>query len=396
MRKIFISLMLSILFITMLKAQDSMIVSNNNKFAFELFNKTGVGERNCFISPFSISTAMAMTYAGAREQTEKQISTVFHFSSNSSAFHKEFYNSTELVRAAGSSDGLKLNFANAIWLDKSLKLEKKYKSVMKKSYKSGFTPVDFASAPEAARTEINQWVAGKTENKIEKLLIEGDVDNGTALVLTNAIYFKGNWTNRFNEEKSQQGKFKVREGESVEVTYMNITEKFRFLEMKGMQVVELPYEGNRVSMYVILPDPNKNIDAFIGRLTPEAFEKGCDAMKETKISLQFPKFKYESRYELQSVLGEMGMPDAFGSGADFSGITGGRDLYISKVVHKAFIEVNEKGSEAAAATAVVMRKNAEIPKQVVVDRPFVFLIRDNMTGAVLFLGKVVNPNTTAD
>ena len=263
--------------------------------------------------------------------------------------------------------------------------------MVKKHYDGGFNTVDFAGATEASRLTINSWVEQKTANKIKDLLAQGSLTELTRLVLTNAIYFKGDWAVKFKPDLTKPMPFHVSVEKTVNVPMMRQNGDFLFAENDDVKVLELPYVGKELSMVLLLPKTNMN--DLNAKLDAARLAEWTGQVREREVDIYLPKFKFETQYELKELLSDMGMVDAFAlPPADFSGMSGQKDLYITKVIHKAIIEVNEEGSEAAAATAVVMGVKAVLHKPVFkADQPFLFLIRHNDTGAILFMGRVNNP-----
>lgn len=263
---------------------------------------------------------------------------------------------------------------------------------MAENYGAGLRLLDFY-APEEARVTINDWVSDQTEGRIEDLIPQGVIDNMTRLVLTNAIYFNAAWQYPFRKDRTADGTFYLLDGSEVTVPMMKQTESFGYAEGEGYQAVELPYEGRELAMVILLPEAS-GFEAFEGSLDAERVDAIVKDLTHKEVALTMPKFEFDSSFELAEILAGMGMPDAFNEAADFSGMDGTHLLFIKEVLHKAFVSVDEAGTEAAAATAVVMALKGlpSPPIEVAVDRPFVFLIRDIETAAILFVGRVVNPS----
>jgi len=265
--------------------------------------------------------------------------------------------------------------------------------VTNKHYKASLISVDFKNTPEQARIQINKWVEQKTNNKIQDLIKPGILNPLTRLVLTNAIYFKGDWAIPFRERSTHDAPFWLNRDNSVTVPLMTQEEYFRWGKHEAMQLLELPYAGNNLSMIILLPNEVDGLPALEASLTQDNLSSWLKSLKKRELRVFLPKFKMTSEFNLSRMLGAMGMPDAFTTNADFSGMTGTKELFISAVVHKAFVDVNEEGTEAAAATAVTMRMTAVAtpPPEFRADHPFLFLIRHNPSGSILFLGRVINP-----
>ncbi len=367
----------------------NVVVNANNEFAFDLYSKyKDEKEGNIFFSPYSISTAMAMTYEGARGQTAKEIQSVFHFPEES--IRRPGF--ARLYNEINKKDKeYQLSTANTLWAQEDYKFLDEYFSTIKRYYDGDVTNLDFIKETEKSRVTINKWVEDKTKNKIKDLIPQGAIDGYTRLVLTNAIYFKGDWVLQFDKKKTREADFKVSPEKTVKVQMMSLTgdkAKFNYAETEELQILEMPYEGDELSMLVILPRENlESID-----INNEKLNELRGMLSERKISVYMPKFKFETKYFMEKDLIEMGMPTAFSMGADLSGMTGNMDLFIDKVIHQAFVEVNEEGTEAAAATAVIVALKSSISDYFMADHPFMFIIQQKDTGNILFMGRVVDPS----
>ncbi|MGD0572815.1 MAG: serpin family protein [Sedimentisphaerales bacterium] len=370
------------------------VAAGNNKFALELYGKLESQQGNLFLSPYSISTALAMTYAGAKGQTEKQMAEALCFAPvKNEQFHKTFGEIIKQLNASGEKGGYELVVANALWGQKDYKFLPEFLAIVKENYGGDLQQVDFATQTETARKTINAWVESKTKDKIKELIKPKMLDSMTRLVLTNAIYFKGKWANPFKPERTQDSPFVLLDGQKVNVPTMNQTGRFGYTEANDIQILEMPYVNDDLSMVVLLPKDVAGIKGLEKELGSDNLADWLARIHKREVQVFFPRFKMTSEFELAKMLSAMGMPDAFSGKADFSGMTGSRDLFISAVVHKAYVDVNEEGTEAAAATGVTM-KLTSIREPLPVfraDHPFVFLIRDNQTGSILFLGRVANP-----
>lgn len=370
------------------------LVEGNSAFAFDLYRFLAKEEDNLFYSPYSISLALAMTYAGARGETEAQMADVLHFTLPQEELHPAF-NALDLVlasRGEEEEEGFRLHVVNALWGQKGYEFLSEFLQTLAENYGAGLRVLDFATKPEESRVTINDWVAEETEERIEDLLPPGAVDPSTVLVLTNAIYFNAAWLHPFQEEQTEDGTFYLPNGQEVTVPMMKQMESFAYGEDEGYQALELPYEGEQLSMVILLPQEG-GFEEFEGTLDAERVEAIVQDMTRTSVNITMPKFSYEWDTSLKETLSAMGMPVAFGSGADFSGMTGSRGLFIDNVIHKAFVAVDEEGTEAAAATAVIMKESAPLsPVEFTADHPFIFLIRDRETGTILFVGRVMDPS----
>ncbi len=381
------------------KATLLTLTDGNIDFAFDLYKALKETKGNIFYSPYSISAALAMTYAGARGETEKQMADVLRFILPQNQLHPAF-NSLDIElaqrgQAAKGKDGkgFRLNVVNAIWGQKDYKFLAQFLDLLAENYGAGLRILDFQAAPEESRLTINKWVSDQTEDRIIDLIPKGVIDELTRLVLTNAIYFNAAWQYPFEKETTSNSTFYLLDGTKVTVPMMKQTESFGYADGSGYQVVELPYDGRELSMVILLPDAGQ-FEAFEDSLNSQQVNQIIGNLKNNQVILSMPKFEFESSFSLKKSLAEMGMPIAFSDEADFSGMTGKRDLLIADVIHKAFVSVDEAGTEAAAATAVVMGTTSipAQPVEVTIDRPFIFFIRDIETGAILFVGRVVNPS----
>jgi len=375
----------------------SDIAEGNNRFAFALFHQIQDGKTgNQIFSPFSISTAMAMVYAGARNETASQMRQTLVFD-NTGKFHAGF--GRLLGQLNDNSKGkISLNIANGLWAQQDFPFLDAYFETVKTNYGSVLKNVDFIdnSRREATRNEINAWVAKNTNDRIKNILRKSDLDGFTRMVLVNAIYFYGAWDKPFEKLLTKTKNFTQADGSRDSVPFMNQMGMFNYYEDEKIKALEMPYNENVASMIVILPNRADGMEACGKALDYTYFQEITGSLRSVNVSLSLPKFKMNFGMELNSTLSQMGMPLAFSQdSADFSGMTGKRDLYISKVIHQAFVEVDEKGTEAAAATAVTMSVMMS-PRPVApiifnADHPFLFLIRDNTTGSILFMGKVMKP-----
>jgi serpin B len=374
------------------------LVNGNNSFAFSLYQVLKEENSNLFYSPYSISAALAMTYAGARGDTEKAMAEALHFDLSQDHLHPAF-NGLDLQleqRGEGAKgmdgEGFRLNIVNAIWGQKDYRFLDEFLDVLAQNYGAGLRIVDFINEPEQSRLTINQWVSDQTEGKIEDLIPQGVINQLTRLVLTNAIYFNAAWEHQFQEGSTADGPFHLLDGGEVTVPMMHQTESFGYMEGDGYQAVELPYDGRELSMVILLPEEG-GFNAFEDSLDMDLINPVLDKLEVQRVALTMPKFEYESSFGLKDALTTLGMGVAFTPDADLSGMDGKHDLFIQDVVHKAFVAVDESGTEAAAATAVVVGLTAmpAEPVTMTIDRPFLFFIRDIQTGSIIFIGRVLNP-----
>lgn len=386
-------------------ADLAALVTGNTAFALDLYHQLSGRYENLFYSPYSISLALAMTYGGARGDTELEMARTMHYDLAQAQLHPAF-NALDLELESrgepielpdGEMEGFKINIANSIWGQVDYSFLAAYLDLLAINYGAGLRLVDFIGASEQARQEINDWVSEETEGLIKDLIPEGGVNEMTRLVLANAIYFNAAWMHPFDESATQDGTFYLlgwgsRHGGEVTVPMMQQMESMRYAEGDGYQIVERAYVGGSMAMDIILPAQGRFAE-IEGAMDAAWLEGALTELSSGQVWLSMPRFEFESEIGLSQVLIAMGMDTAFGTQADFSGMDGTRELFISDVVHKAFVSVDEEGTEAAAATAVIMAATSmpEVLAEVTVDRPFIFLIRDLQTGAVLFVGRVMNP-----
>jgi serpin B len=368
-------------------------VDSNNVFAFKLFNQLK-GDHNLIYSPFSISSALAMTYAGAHTETEKQMSNVLCFGMGQEKLHKNFEKVMKDIEA-DNADSLRLKVANSLWAQKSYHFLAPYFELVKTKYHSELAYLDFTE-PEKARDTINGCLERKTNDRIKDIIPEGMLNGETKLVLVNALYFKGQWMNPFIKAFTRKNVFTTAKGDTVSTLFMNNgKDDFFYFEDEQYQVLELPYKGNKVSMLIFLPREKKDFKNMDKGFDYTYYKRIIPMLKKEVVDISLPKFKTTYKFSLNNMLAKMGMPLAFEQGhADFSGMTGNKDLFISNVLHEAFIEVTEAGTEAAAATAVVGRLTSAGFRNPLIfnaDHPFMFVISDNTSGSILFMGQVVNP-----
>ncbi len=359
------------------------------------------GSGNLFLSPLSISTALAMTYAGARGESATQMAAALHYTLDANTLAGDFASLLADLNSAGQNN-YSLSVADALWGQQGYSFLAPFLNLVQADYDGGLHQVDFINDAEAARQTINNWVAQETNNKIQNLIPQGAIDQLTRLVLTNAIYFKGQWATAFDPSLTQDAAFTLGSGYQVQVPTMHATDSYRYMESDGYQVLELPYQGNRLVMDVLLPTVGSGPSGLdVGQL-PADLNGWLQGLSPQEVEVSLPKFQMTTSFELSQPLEALGMTDAFNShgAADFSGIST-NPLYISSVIHKAFIDVDETGTEAAAATAVTVEAACSYagsyapPVVFNADHPFLFLIRDTQSGSVLFMGQVADPTTTS-
>ena len=371
----------------------SSVVDANNQLAFDIYSEFKEKKGNIFFSPYSISTALAMTYEGAKGTTAEEMQTVLHIPLTPEIRRPAF---ASVYNEINKKDKVyQLSTANALWGQKDYPFLEEYTNTVERYYGGKITNLDFVTETEESRQTINKWVEDKTNNKIKDLIPSGVLSEMTRLVLTNAIYFKGTWVKQFDKKNTREEDFKTTSGNTIKVPMMSLTEKdtkFNYAQTDNLQVLEMPYDGEELSMLVLLPKEN-NLSTLEESLNPGKISELKSMLKEQQVKVYIPKFKFETKYFMADTLKQMGMPLAFSSNADFSGMDNTKNLFIAAVIHQAFVDVNEEGTEAAA-TAVIDHLESESPQIIPIfraDHPFVFLIQERKTGNILFLGRVSDP-----
>jgi serpin B len=376
-----------------LSAEARGLSTTNNEFALDMYHQLRtVKPGNLFFAPASISTAFAMTVAGARGQTKEQIADALHFELGEPGLHEAFADLLGLWKSPEQS-AYELRIANRLWGQKGYEFRSNFLETTRDAYGAELAQADFAQSPEEVRGEINEWVARQTNDKIRDMLGEGVVNPEMRLMLINAIYFKGKWQEPFNEEQTADMPFFVSNDRSVEVPMMYQSGQFKYSATESVQVLELPYAGDALSMIVVLPGARDGLPQLEDGLGAQTVESWMEGMEAVEVRVYLPRFTMKDQFELTPAMAALGMTDAFSpSQADFSGMTSRRDLYIGAVIHQTFVDVNEEGTEAAGATGVGMTLTA-IPqeREFRADHPFLFMIRDNVSGGILFMGRLADP-----
>lgn len=386
--------------LTLLMLAISGIVTAQNasqsvsEFAFDFFKYASEGnDKNVVFSPFSISPTLGMVALGAKGETEQQISKVFHFDINNADFQSQMGKLHGNI-SSSAGDSTEINIANRIWVENTYKINCKYSKKLKKQFKAQMHKTDFIGSPEPARLNINKTIEADTKEYIKDLLPQGSIDNLTRLVLTNAIYFKGKWEINIDPEKTKDRDFTLSDGKKIQCPTMYVNDNFKVFEARTYKALQMNYKGGKLSMLIILPNEDIKMRDFQEKMNYDLYKQTVAGLENNgKIKVYLPKFKITTNFEMKETLSKMGMPIAFSNEADFSGISKKNDLKISNVYHKAFIEVSEEGTTAAAATAVVMvMKSAFSPQNMfVANRPFIYILHDNDTQTILFMGKVEVP-----
>lgn len=388
------------------ETEDAFLVAGNNEFALQLYGALRQEtDGNLLVSPYSVSLALAMVYLGAEGDTATQMAEVLGFDHDPAGLATAFRDLSDEMVERGNAEANEeegraargLSIANALWGEATFPFSTTYMDTLSDDFGAGLELVEFSQEPEAARDEINDWVADHTNDRIENIVPEGAITTDTRLVLANAIWFSGAWLSAFDADRTEDGDFTLLDGSTVSVPFMRQTESYPYAAGEGFQVVELPYDGSGFAFTVLLPDEGE-FEAFEASIDQTALDAILADLQRADVALQVPRFTFDYDANLTDTLQALGMTDAFDANrADFSGMVDGDadPLVISSVLHKAFIDLNEDGTEAAAATVVMMeatsaQEEAE-PIELVIDRPFVFAIRDTETGTILFLGRVLNP-----
>ena len=378
------------------------LVAGGNEFAFDIYGRLA-GRGNLFFSPYSISTALAMTAAGARGETESEMAATLHFPVETvdgveTQVPRERIAATygwlqHRLAATPETRGYELSVANSLWGQEGYPFRESFLGLIDSGYGGGFNIADFAGNVEAERLRINGWVMDETHDRIEDLIPQGGVDALTTLVLVNAVYFKGQWAAQFDAGRTSDATF---HGESRDGSVPMMFRKgdYRYYSDEDVQLIEMPYTGDEVSMLVVLPRAGSlmTLSALEGALSPQMLEEWSANLHEEEVKVYFPRFEMTwGTEDISGHLQALGMRLAFTAGADFTGMSDRRDLFIGPVFHKAFVSVNEEGTEAAAATAVVMKREAVMDTpEFRADHPFMFFIRENATGEILFMGRVTD------
>ncbi len=380
------------------QSDQTALTDGNTAFAFRLYQSLRLNSGNIFYSPWSISEALAMTYAGARGDTETNMAKAMNFTLAQDSLHPAFnYVDLQLKQRGQGANGkdekgFRLNVVNAIWGQQGFKFLTPFLDALTQNYGAGLRVVDFINKTEDSRITINKWVSDQTANKITDLIPPGSINTLTRLVLTDAVYFNAAWANQFNKSSTADGTFNLLNGAAVTVPMMHESVDLKSTSGTNYQAVELPYDGNQLSMVILLPHSGQ-FNTFESSLDGQTVKGIIGNLATNHVNLTMPKFQFQSSFGLKNALSSLGMGVAFTYNADFSGMNGKTDLLIQDVVHKAFVSVDENGTEAAAATGVIVgiKGIPSNPVDMKIDRPFIFFIRDIPTGSVVFVGRVSDP-----
>jgi serpin B len=374
------------------------LTDGNNAFALDLYAQLKATDGNLFFSPYSISTCLAMVYTGARGDTAEQMAATLHYLASPTELLGLFKTLGEKSNTGDSVDNLQLTVVNALWSQKDYPFTQDFLTLVKDNFAANLNQVDFRTQAEPARQQINTWVSQRTHDKINDLIPSDAITPHTQLILVNAIYFKGNWLNSFSPERTRPAPFFVTSTNQSNASLMHQESLFQYFETDEAQLLKLRYVSFQApdpdfSMVVILPKQRDGLNRLESTFTPAALDQWLASMHSEEVIVFLPKFKLSNRFALADTLTKMGMPLASSTNADFSGMDNSRDLSISAVIHQAFVDVNEQGTEAFAAVAVGMSDGFSTHPPIVfrADHPFIFLIRD-ADGSILFFGRVTDPS----
>lgn len=369
------------------------LVAGNTEFALDLYTLLFDTADNLFLSPYSVDVSLAMAYAGSRGETARQMADALHFSMPQAQLHPAFNALGQSMASSreGEPQASQFRVASALWGQQGVELLESFLDTLVEHYGAGMRLVDFRQA-ERAEEQINDWAREQTDNRVEELLPQGALDSSTSLVMTSAATLQAAWLKPFARDATRDAPFTLRNGDRITVPTMEQVADLGYARMPGLQAVELPYAGSELAMVILLPDEG-SFEAFAHALNADQLDAIIRALAPSRVRLALPRFRCDTHLQLREALADLGMVDAFGDGADFSGIDGTQELFIEQVYHQAVIQVDEAGTEATVGSAVAMSRKAELQAdhEIRVERPFLFLIRDMDSGAILFLGHVVNP-----
>jgi len=390
MKQIVIILLIFSLQINLLFSQKSKLINNINQLSFKIYDKIDKETDNVIFSGYSISNALSIIYAGAKEKTALEFENVLQ-NSNKQNIHKYY----KLINEDLSLNReVELLTANALWLQKSYKYKKEYEDIIKKNYNSEINKANFNNQKgrKKAKEEINLWVKEKTKDNITDFIKANMLSESSVLIIINAIYFNSLWSKAFLKEKTKKNNFYTTNGDSIKTNFLNNNLSINYYEDKNAKVIEIPYKNNKASIVLMLP--HNNYSKFINEVDINYYKQALSNFKKRTVDLSIPKFKLEANYNLSDIFKKMGLKLAFKGKANFLGITGKKDIHISKIIHKSVIEISEKGTEASSSTAILTTRSAEISnkaKKFNANHPFVFFIKDNSTNLILFTGVMNNP-----
>jgi len=372
---------------------SSDITPGMNRFAIAAYRDLARGGANLILSPFNISTALSMLLEGARGQTATGIAAAIAQARTGAEYQAAVAALAKALTESANTGPNQLAIANGLWVQRGFPIEAKFEEGIRTLYGAPLTPLDFRDSPDSARAEINTWTADHTKGKITNLFAPGSLDTKTRMVLTSAIYFYGKWQSPFQPAATRAEPFKLANGSTVPAKFMRQKATFRYVELPSAQLLEMDYQGTPVAFDILLPKSDDGLPELEGSLDAGTLKEWFGELTSEMVDVAIPKFRAESSFSLKETLSRMGMVEAFGAAADFSGIDGRRDLFVSDVVHKAFVDVSEEGTEAAAATGTIMGALAVRRDRIVfrADHPFLFFIRDTRSGTILFEGRLERP-----
>ncbi len=376
------------------------IVQANDAFAFDMYSQLKKENKNLFFSPLSISTCLILAYAGAKNKTKSEMTDLLHLNVaeerisskglSEDSLHSNYKILLDAIRSQDGQNNQKIKIANAIWIEKNLGLTPNYENLIRNNYGKEIYEINF-SLPNVVDI-INEWVSEKTNRKIQNIL--QSLGEDTLMVLANAIYFKANWQHKFDEKNTKNAPFTLITEEKIDVPMMYHEEQFYYLDYMKFELLGMFYQGGKMAMVILLPKTLDDLEAVEKSITVENTEKWFRLLTKQKVEVYLPKFKFTTTYQLNKILKTLGMNEAFTMEADFSRMTGEKPTRITNVIHKAFVDVNEEGTEAAAATIITKMLGAPLPRPKLVfraDHPFIFFIRDLRSKSILFMGRVMNP-----
>lgn len=373
------------------RADVKSAVRSSNLFAWDLYKKIRARPGNIFLSPMSIASTLTMASAGARGKTAARMRKVLRHALPASRLHAAFGSVIQSLEASRKEKGYTLEIANRLWGQTGRSYRPSFLKMMASIYDAGFAQVDFSANPEAARTEINDWIKSRTRGRMKEMLPPSSLSAMTRLLITNTAFFKGLWRHQFDKAQTRTLQFHVAPGKKVKVPFMRQTAPFRYAAIDGVKLLEMEYRGGLVAMLLILPRKRFSLGRVEKGLTLKKMKRWRRALRLAPVSVSLPRFRMDRQLKLKKVLSRMGMPQVFTGQADFSGISPSMNLYLSQVIHRATVDVDEEGTVASAATAGMEEENGNHPKVFDADHPFLFLITDKKTGPILFMGRVSNP-----
>lgn len=389
-KSIIVILVLLILSAGSLYAQSNSAINSLNDYSFNLYKQLALGNKNVFFSPLSTYLALSMAYEGSKGETKKEFKNTLHLSRNSKS--SDFINIINGPKSRGNSSFI---LSNAVWVMRKYPIEDRYKNVIQRNYSAHVFSINF-SKKDSAAAQINNWVLKSTKGLIRNMIEPSNIDNQTKIVITSSVYFDGRWNEEFDKNQTKKGKFYTARDDTTPTDFMNKTEYLNYYENKQLQFVSIPYKGKQLSFCIILPAESISIDSIENHLCPSFLDSLLRDMSYSKVKISVPKFKMETSYSLKKSLNSLGLQLAFTKKANFSGISKRRELLINSIKHKAYIDVNEEKTRAAATSIVSMISGSktqinEKPKVFIANHPFIFIILIMKTKGIIFIGKFAYP-----